>query len=104
MLKKEFPFFRQHDQYDCGPTSLKMIAKYYGITFSLEKLRYFCSITIEGVSARGIIEGAEAIGMQALPATIDIDSLINEAPLPCICYWEDRHFLGCELISNCIFT
>jgi len=27
---KKFPFYRQLDQKDCGPTCLKMIAKYYG--------------------------------------------------------------------------
>ncbi len=48
---------------------------------------------MEGVSARGIIEGAESIGFQALPALIDFNSLKNEAPLPCISYWRDRHFL-----------
>ena len=93
MLKKEFPFFRQHDQYDCGPACLKMIAKYYGITYSSEQLRHLCNITMEGVSARGIVEGAEAIGMQALPASITINTLINEVPLPCISYWRDRHFI-----------
>ncbi|MFV0233931.1 peptidase domain-containing ABC transporter [Empedobacter falsenii] len=90
---KKFPFYRQHDQYDCGPTCLRMIAKYYGKTFDIERLRSVCSITMEGVSARGIVEGAEAIGIQALPALVDFDTLKNEAPLPCITYWRDRHFL-----------
>lgn len=91
--KNKFPFYRQHDQYDCGPTCLRMIAKYYGKTFDIERLRSVCGITMEGVSARGIIEGAESIGIQALPALVDFETLKNEAPLPCITYWRDRHFL-----------
>ncbi len=91
-MAKKFPFYRQHDQYDCGPTCLKIIAKHYGRTIDIERLRHLCSITMEGVSARGIIEGAEAIGMQALPAVIDYPTLSEEAPLPCITYWKGRHF------------
>jgi len=70
-----------------------MIAKYYGKTFQLERLRQVCNITMEGVSARSIVEGAEAIGIQALPASIDFETLSKEAPLPCITYWRDRHFI-----------
>lgn len=91
--KTKFPFYKQHDQYDCGPTCLKMIAKYYGKSFQLERLRQACNITMEGVSARGIVEGAEAIGIQALPASINFETLHEEAPLPCITYWRDRHFI-----------
>lgn len=99
-LKSKFPFYKQHDQYDCGPTCLKMIAKFYGKTFQLERLRQVCNITMEGVSARGIVEGAEAIGIQALPASIDFETLQKEAPLPCITYWRDRHFIIVYDISS----
>lgn len=90
---KKFPFYRQHDQYDCGPTCLRMIAKHYGKNFDIERLRNVCNITMEGVSARGIIEGAESLGMQALPAVIDFQTLSEQAPLPAITYWKARHFL-----------
>lgn len=93
MRVKKFPFFRQHDQYDCGPTCIRIIAKYYGKSFTSEHLRHVCNITMEGTSARGIVEGAESIGFQALPALINYDTLRDELPLPCICYWRDRHFI-----------
>ncbi len=98
--QKGFPFYRQHDQYDCGPTCLRMIAKYYGKNYDIERLRYACNITMEGVSARGIIEGAEAIGMQSMPAVIDYKTLSEEAPLPCVTYWNNRHFLIVYKIKN----
>ncbi|MDE7071893.1 MAG: hypothetical protein K2O66_00830, partial [Bacteroidales bacterium] len=34
-----FPVFAQLDQMDCGPTCVRMIAKYYGRTYSLQTLR-----------------------------------------------------------------
>lgn len=91
--RKKFPFYRQHDQFDCGPTCLKMIAKYNGKDFDVERLRNACSISMEGISVRGIVEGAETIGLHALPAHVDFDTLKNEAPLPCITYWRGIHFI-----------
>ncbi|WP_239776190.1 cysteine peptidase family C39 domain-containing protein [Tenacibaculum finnmarkense] len=39
MAREKFPFFRQLDYRDCGPTCLRMIAKFYGKNFSREFLR-----------------------------------------------------------------
>ena len=41
----KFPFYKQLDGMDCGPSCLRMIAKYYGKTFSVQQLReqsYIC--------------------------------------------------------------
>ena len=35
----KFPFYKQLDGMDCGPTCLRMIAKHYGKTFSVQQLR-----------------------------------------------------------------
>jgi hypothetical protein len=35
-LNKKFPFYKQLDYRDCGATCLRMVAKYYGKTFSRE--------------------------------------------------------------------
>ena len=36
---KRFPHYIQLDAMDCGPSCLRMIAKYYGKTYSLQTLR-----------------------------------------------------------------
>ena len=99
-MTKSFPFYRQHDRFDCGPTCLRMIAKFYGRNYNLEHLRHLCNISVEGVSARGMIEAAEAIGLHALPVTIDYDTLVNEAPLPAIVYWRERHYVILHKVKN----
>jgi ATP-binding cassette subfamily B protein len=43
-----FPFYKQHDAMDCGPTCLRMIAKHYGRSYSLEYLRNQAFLTREG--------------------------------------------------------
>ena len=59
-----FPFYSQQDVIDCGPSSLRMIAKYYGKYYSAQTLRERCFITREGVSMLGISDAAEAIGFR----------------------------------------
>ncbi|MFK7982712.1 MAG: peptidase domain-containing ABC transporter [Saprospiraceae bacterium] len=91
-MSKKFPIFKQLDQSDCGPTSLRMVAKYYGRSYPIEYLREKCYITRNGVSVMGISEAAQAIGMRTMAVQIPFSKLL-EAPLPCIVYWRQRHFI-----------
>lgn len=63
-MTKKFPYYSQLDAMDCGPTCLRMIAKYYGRHYSLERLRQQSFITREGVSMLGISNAAEHIGFR----------------------------------------
>lgn len=90
---KKFPFYQQLDQSDCGPTCLRMIAKYYGRSYSREYLREKCYITKQGVSALGITEAADELGLRSLFATVDYKTLKDEVPLPAIIHWRERHFI-----------
>lgn len=50
--KSQFPFYKQLDYRDCGPTCLRMIAKFYGKTLSREFLRDKAGITRLGVTIK----------------------------------------------------
>src|SRR5690606_31879169 len=91
--KKCFPFFRQLDYRDCGPTCLRMIAKFHGKNFSREFLRDKASITRQGVTMAGIADAAEAIEMRTLGIRISLESLVDEAPTPFIAPWRQKHFV-----------
>lgn len=88
-----FPFYKQHDAMDCGPTCLRMVAKYHGKSYSLNYLRDKCFLTREGVSLLGISDAAESLGLRTLSARISFEQLKEEAPLPCIVHWRKRHFV-----------
>ena len=60
----KFPFYKQLDGMDCGPTCLRMIAKYYGKTFSVQQLREQSYIQRTGVNLLGISEAAASIGLR----------------------------------------
>jgi ATP-binding cassette subfamily B protein len=87
-----FPFYSQLDQMDCGPTCLKMVAKFHGNNYSLNELRSKSFIAREGVSLLGISEAAEAIGFRTMGVKIPFDKLTADAPMPCIIHWNQSHF------------
>jgi ATP-binding cassette, subfamily B, bacterial len=91
-LISSFPFYQQLDQMDCGPTCLKMVAKFHGKSFTLNELHTKSFITREGVSLLGISEAAEAIGFRTMGVKLPFEKMIVDAPLPCIVHWNQSHF------------
>lgn len=90
---KSFPYYRQLDQMDCGPTCLRMVAKHYGRSYTAQSLREKAQIGKDGVSLLGIAEAAEAIGFRSMGVKVLYDKLVHEAPLPCIIHWDQNHFV-----------
>ncbi len=86
---KTFPFYKQPDQMDCGPTCLRMIAKHYGKNFSMQRLRDIGGINREGVSLLGISEATEKIGFRTMGSRLTIEQL-SELELPAILHWNQN--------------
>lgn len=87
-----FPYYKQPDQMDCGPTCLRMVAKYYGRNFTVQTLRKLCEINREGVSLLGVSDASEKIGFRSLGVKLTAKDL-KEAELPCILHWRQNHFV-----------
>ena len=92
MISK-FPFTLQLDAMDCGPACLRMVAKHYGRSYTLQTLRQRCFITREGVSMLGISDAAETIGFHTTGVKINFEQLCNDVPFPCIAHWNQNHFV-----------
>jgi ATP-binding cassette subfamily B protein len=92
-LLSAFPTYQQLDAMDCGATCLRMICKYYGKTFAAATLRERCHTTREGVSMLGISDAAESVGFRTAGVKITFEQICNEAPLPCIVHWNQKHFV-----------
>lgn len=90
---KRFPVEYQMDSQDCGPASLKIIAKHFGKYYSLQYLRDQCGIRREGVSMLDLSTGAENIGLRTLAIKCSIDDLVDKVPFPAIVFWNDNHFI-----------
>ncbi len=91
-MSKKFPFYKQLDAMDCGPTCLRMVAKHYGKHYSLETLRQKSFIGREGVSMLGISTAAESIGFRSIGVHISFQQLV-EAPMHCVVHWKQNHFV-----------
>ncbi|MEL6916372.1 MAG: peptidase domain-containing ABC transporter [Bacteroidota bacterium] len=89
---RKFPFYKQADQKDCGPTCIKIIAKYYGKIINIQNLRNLSETTREGSSMLGLSEAAEKIGFHTIGVKISLEKLM-EVPLPCIVHWNKSHFV-----------
>ena len=99
-MQKSLPHYTQLDAMDCGPTCLRMIAKYYGRTYSLQTLREKSFITREGVSMLGISDAAESIGFHTNGVRITFEQLVEDISLPCILHWNQNHFVVCYSIKK----
>lgn len=89
----KFPLYKQLDAMDCGPTCLRIVAKYYGRSISLEYLRNKSQYGKAGVSMLGLSDAAEAIGLKSVGAKLSFEQLINDAPHPAIIHWDHYHFV-----------
>ena len=89
----KFHFYKQPNSKDCGPTCLRMVAKYYGKNISLEKLRQSSGFSKDGVSLLGIAEAAENIGFKAKGVQLSFHQLNSEAALPAVVHWNQKHFI-----------
>lgn len=100
MSLKSFPHYQQQEAADCGPSCLRMIAKYYGKVYSAEMLRKRCFISREGVSLLGISDAAESIGLRTIGVQISFKQLAEDASFPCILHWNQNHFVVCYGIEK----
>ena len=88
----KFPFYKQNDEKDCGPTCIKIIASYYKKTISINLLRTLSENTREGSSLLGLSDASEKIGFRSIGAKLSLDSL-KEMSLPCIIHWNKNHYV-----------
>ena len=92
---RTFPLYTQLDAMDCGPTCLKMIAKYHGRFFRLDDLREKSFLSKTGSSLLGLSEAANSIGFKSTGVQLSLNQLAEDAPLPCILHWDHQHFVVC---------
>ena len=90
-----YPAILQQSQEDCGAACLATIAKYYGRTFRLNRMREMVGTGQLGTTLLGLRRGAAALGFkaQAVQATDMLIDRIAEAPLPAIIHWRGHHWV-----------
>jgi ABC-type bacteriocin/lantibiotic exporter with double-glycine peptidase domain len=85
----------QHSEEDCGAACLATVAKHYGRTFTISRMREAVGTGTRGTTLLGLYRGAEAVGfnvrqVKASPQVID---RLNQVPLPAIIHWKGYHWV-----------
>lgn len=89
---RRYPFFAQQSGSDCGAACLVMIARYWGKSFSVNRLRDMANVNQNGASLRGLSAAAESIGFSTRPVKASLDQLAKQR-LPAIAHWEGKHYV-----------
>ncbi|HWB92058.1 MAG TPA: peptidase domain-containing ABC transporter [Puia sp.] len=88
-----FPTYRQLNAMDCGPTCLKMIARFHGKHYNIHGLKQATGFGKDGVSLLGVSTAAENLGFRSQGVRLSYHELTKNAPLPCIILWGQKHFV-----------
>ena len=102
-MKSKFPHYRQTEAKDCGPTCIKIVAKYYGKIINNQDLRILSETTREGSSLLGLSDAVEKIGFRSIGAKLSYEKL-QKVPLPFIVHWKENHYVVVYKIKNEMFN
>lgn len=99
MGRFRFRLIRQHDSMECGVACLSMICCHYGVDYPLSRLAAVCRPTSEGLSLLAIKKCADELGFRTLCGKASVADL-EDAPGPCILFWDQNHFVVLHNISG----
>ena len=85
----------QHNEEDCGAACLASIAKYYGRTFTINRIREVAGTYSSGTTLLGLKQGAEALGFTNVRGVkVTLNAIDDRAvSLPCIIHWKGYHWV-----------
>ncbi|MFN6527827.1 peptidase domain-containing ABC transporter [Nostoc sp. ChiSLP03a] len=85
----------QHSEEDCGAACLATIAKHYGRTFAISRMREVVGTGSRGTSLLGLRRGAETLGFNTrqVKASAQLLDQLHKAPLPAIIHWKGYHWV-----------
>jgi len=85
----------QHNEEDCGAACLATIAKSYGRTFTVTRIREAIGTGQQGTTLLGLKRGAERLGFSAKGGRVSAEILekMDVAQLPAIIHWKGYHYV-----------
>lgn len=82
---EKFCFVRQLDESDCGAACVAIVAKYYGKSISISKIRNLAGTDSQGTSAKGIRKAAFLLNMSCKVAYSKDKIFEDDYVFPLIC-------------------
>ncbi|MBW4515813.1 MAG: peptidase domain-containing ABC transporter [Timaviella obliquedivisa GSE-PSE-MK23-08B] len=90
-----YPTILQHSEEDCGAACIATVAKYYGRTFAIARIREAVGTVSHGTTLLGLSRGAELLGFNVrhVKATPQMIDRLHEIPLPAVIHWKGCHWV-----------
>ncbi len=91
----KYPVVLQHSEEDCGAACIATVAKHYGRTFAIGRVREAVGTGSRGTSLLGLSRGAETLGfnVRKVKAGLEFVESLHKAPLPAIIHWKGYHWV-----------
>lgn len=91
----KYTCIQQHSEEDCGAACLSTIAKHYGRSLSINRVREAVGTGQLGTSLLGLKRGANTLGFnaQTVRASPELIDHLEEAPLPTVIHWKGYHWV-----------
>ncbi len=91
----KFQIVLQHSEEDCGAACIATIAKHYGRTLAISRVREAVGTGSRGTTLLGLNRGAEALGfnVRQVKASAEFIDSLHKAPLPAIIHWKGYHWV-----------
>jgi ATP-binding cassette subfamily B protein len=89
---RRFPTVWAIDEMDCGAACLAAVCRHFGRAVPLPVVRDAVGTGLDGTSLRGLVAGAERVGLAARSIKAS-PSRLDSMPLPAICHWQGNHWV-----------
>lgn len=96
---KRLPVLLQTEAAECGLACLGMIASYWGHTIDIASMRRRFSVSLKGVTLKGLITIAQGMSLSPRPLKLEMEHL-GELQLPCILHWNLNHFVVLKSVTS----
>jgi ATP-binding cassette subfamily B protein RaxB len=92
------PILLQAEAGECGVACLGMVASYWGHRIDLPRMRQRFSVSLKGVTLKGMMTMARGLALQPRPLRVDMQHL-PQLKLPCLLHWNLNHFVVLKAVQ-----
>jgi len=92
------PVLLQTEAAECGLACICMISSYWGHQIDISSMRRRFSISLKGVTLKGVMAMAKGLSLQTRPLKLEM-AHIADLKLPCIIHWDLNHFVVLKSVS-----
>lgn len=96
---KRLPLLLQTEAAECGLACLCMVASYWGHKLDIASMRRRFSVSLKGVTLKGLMTMAQGLALQTRPLKLDMEHL-PDLKLPCVLHWDLNHFVVLKSLST----